>query len=117
MTEENFKKAEEIRNEISEREKFIPLLQKRVNRFDDYLNFMDGRKNPVEFCGKTYKKAELKFTLDNPTVFNPVDDFDMIEENKKEFISFLKKCQANYKSKLEASKAEISALTKQFEEI
>lgn len=117
MTEENFKKAEELKKQINNKKTLLPLLEKRIGRFNDYISFMDGRKNPVEFCGKKYKKAEIKFVLENPTVYNPIDDFDLIEENKKEFVDFLSKCQKNYEKKLSIYNSEIEKLNKEFEEL
>ena len=66
---------------------------------------MDGRHKPIEFAGKTYKKVEIKFNMDEkPTTMHVEDMFDLVEENKKEFISFLKKCQVNYLKMIEAEK-------------
>ena len=63
MTLEDFNKATEIRESISEAEKQLPLLDMKINRFDDYINFMDGRINPIKAHGKVYKKAEIKFNI------------------------------------------------------
>lgn len=117
MTEEKFNKAEELKKEISNRKQMLPIYINRVKRFDDYISFMDGRKNPVKFCGKIYKKAEVKFVMDNPTMTDPNDLFDMVEENKKEFVDFLSKCQKNYKKKLETLNSDIEKLNKEFEEL
>ena len=76
---------------------------------------MDGRHKPIEFAGKTYKKVEIKFNMDEkPTTTHVEDMFDLVEENKKEFVSFLKKCQVNYLKMIEAEKDKVQNLENLF---
>ena len=118
MTKEEFKKAVDINEKIAEAERKIPILSTRVERFDDYIGFMDGRVPPLEAHGKILPKVEVKFNInDRMTDVDARDMFNIVEENKKEFIDFLKKCQANYKKKLEAQGKEIKELEKEFENI
>jgi len=118
MTLEDFNKAAEVRESISKAEKQLPLLDMKVNRFDDYINFMDGRVNPIKAHGKVYKKVEIKFNInERVTDYDVRDMFDIVEENKKEFIEFLKKCQNNYKKKIEEQKKLINSLNEEFSNI
>ena len=118
MTKELFDKANEIVTEIKKRENDLLPLEERAKRFDDYIEWMDGRHQPIEFAGKTYKKVEIKFNMDNkPMTIHTVDMFDLVEENKKDFIAFLKKCQSNYQKKITENNRQIKELQKQFDEL
>ena len=118
MTKELFDKANEILTEIKKRENDLLPLEERAKRFDDYIEWMDGRHQPIEFAGKTYKKVEIKFNMDNkPMTIHTVDMFDLVEENKKDFIAFLKKCQSNYQKKITENNRQIKELQKQFDEL
>ena len=115
MTKETFEKAKEIEKEINISNEKINQYNKRANRFNDYIEWMDGRHKPIEFVGKTYKKVEIKFNMDEkPTTTHVEDMFDLVEENKKEFVSFLKKCQANYLKMIESEKDKVQSLENLF---
>lgn len=118
MTKEAFEKARDIIQNIDFLGKEIPKLEERIERFDEYIEWMDGRHNPIKFAGKEYKKVEIKFNMsERVTDIDGRDLFDIVEENKKEFIDFLKKCQNNYKKKLENNKKEIKSLENDFAEL
>lgn len=115
MTLEEFNKASEIRKNIEELIKTKNSLTSRVERFNDYLSFMDGRVSPVTWNGKVYKKAEIRFNMDeHPLNIDTRDMFDLIEENKKEFVDFLKKCQSGYLKKIKEIEANINKLEEEF---
>ena len=115
MTLEEFNKASEIRKNIEEFIKIKNSLTSRVERFNDYLSFMDGRVPPVTWNGKIYKKAEIRFNMDeHPLNIDTRDMFDLVEENKKEFIDFLKKCQNGYLKKIKEIEASINKLEEEF---
>ena len=52
MTLEEFNKAYEIRKNIEELIKTKNSLINRVERFNDYLSFMDGRVSPITWKNK-----------------------------------------------------------------
>lgn len=115
MTLEEFNKAAEIRKNIEELIKTKNSLTSRVERFNDYLSFMDGRVPPVTWNGKVYKKAEIRFNMDeHPLNIDTRDMFDLVEENKKEFVDFLKKCQNGYLKKIKEIEANINKLEEEF---
>ena len=115
MTKETFEKAKEIEKEIDISNEKIKQYNERAKRFNDYIEWMDGRHKPIEFAGKTYKKVEIKFNMDEkPTTTHVEDMFDLVEENKKEFVSFLKKCQVNYLKMIEAEKDKVQNLENLF---
>ena len=118
MTKEEFKKAVDINEKIAEAERKMPILSTRIERFNDYINFMDGRVPPLKAHGKILPKVEVKFNInDRMTDVDIRDMFNIVEENKKDFVEFLKKCQSNYKKKLEIQGKEIEELEKEFESI
>ena len=115
MTLEEFNKAAEIRKNIEELIKIKNSLISRVERFNDYLSFMDGRVPPITWNGKVYKKAEIKFNMDEHPLNTDIRDmFDLVEENKKEFIDFLKKCQNGYLKKIKEIEASINKFEEEF---
>jgi hypothetical protein len=115
MTKEIFERAKVIEQEMSERKTRSQEYKQRAEHFNQYIDWMDGRHAPIKFANKVYKKVELKFNMyENPTVYHIEDAFDMIEENKKDFIAFLKKCQSNYLKLSEAEENKIVALEKEF---
>lgn len=115
MTKEEFLKAKEIVGNIGKLATDNKNLQVRSDRFNDYIEWMDGRHNPITFAGRTYKKVEVKFNmLDKPTDVDARDLFDIVEENKKDFVAFLKKCQKNYDDKIKANEKQIEELDKEF---
>ena len=76
---------------------------------------MDGRVSPITWNGKVYKKVEIKFNMDeHPLNIDTRDMFDLVEENKKEFIDFLKKCQSGYLKKIKEIEASINKLEEEF---
>jgi hypothetical protein len=97
MTREDFEKAKEIEKEINNSLEKVAQYKSRAERFNSYIDWMDGRHKPVEFAGKIYKKVDVKFNMDaRPVLSHAEDMFDLVEENKKDFLVFLKKCQSNY---------------------
>ena len=115
MTKELFEKALKIQEEIELNKKTLIPLEARVKRFDDYIEWMDGRHQPIKVAGKTYKKAEINFYMDErPTNTHVEDLFDMVEENKKDFLIFLKKCQTNYQKKILEVSKQIKKLEEEF---
>lgn len=118
MTLDAFTKATEIKQKIADVEQEVPILQKRIERFNDYIEFMDGRIKPITAYGKTYKKAEIHFNInERVTDVDSRDMFDIVEENKKEFVEFLKKCQKNYEKKLTEQTDTIEILEKEFADL
>lgn len=118
MTKEVFEKAKEIEKEIDISNKKVKQYNERAKRFDDYIEWMDGRHKPIQFAGKTYKKVEIKFNMDEkPTAIHVEDLFDLVEENKKEFLSFLKKCQANYLKMVKDEENKIQTMENMFSEL
>lgn len=115
MTLEEFNKAAEIRKNIEELIKTKNSLINRVERFNDYLSFMDGRVSPITWNNKVYKKAEIRFNMDeHPLNIDTRDMFDLVEENKKEFIDFLKKCQSGYLKKIKEIEVSINKFEEEF---
>lgn len=115
MTTQSFEKALDLRKQISDIEKTVPVLNSRIERFNDYIEFMDGRVKPISRNGKNYKKVEIKFNInDIPTDLDARDMFDIVEENKKDFVEFLKKCQKNYEKKLQHQAEIIVNLEEEF---
>lgn len=100
MTPEQYNRAKEIETELLNIKKDLPMLAERVARFNDYLHLMDGRTPAPEYAGKPMKKVELIIRTDSIKI-DLRDRFDMVEDNKKEFVDFLKKCQANYQKQIE----------------
>ena len=97
MTREDFEKAKEIEKGINNSLEKVAQYKSRAERFNSYIDWMDGRHKPVEFAGKIYKKVDIKFNRDTRPVLSHAEDmFDLVEENKKDFLVFLKKCQSNY---------------------
>ena len=97
MTREDFEKAKEIEKGINNSLEKVAQYKSRAERFNSYIDWMDGRHKPVEFAGKIYKKVDIKFNMDTSPVLSHAEDmFDLVEENKKDFLVFLKKCQSNY---------------------
>jgi DNA replicative helicase MCM subunit Mcm2 (Cdc46/Mcm family) len=97
MTREDFEKAKEIEKGINNSLEKVAQYKSRAERFNSYIDWMDGRHKPVEFAGKIYKKVDVKFNMDaRPVLSHAEDMFDLVEENKKDFLVFLKKCQSNY---------------------
>lgn len=97
MTREDFEKAKEIEKGINNSLEKVAQYKSRAERFNSYIDWMDGRHKPVEFAGKIYKKVDIKFNMDTRPVLSHAEDmFDLVEENKKDFLVFLKKCQSNY---------------------
>ena len=118
MTKEDFNKAIEINKKIEEASRLGPILKEREERFNDYIEFMDGRVSPLKAHGKVLPKVEIKFNInDRMTDVDIRDMFNIVEENKKEFVEFFKKCKANYKKKIEVNEKEIKSLEKEFENI
>ena len=101
MTLEQYNKAKEVEAELLSIKQELPKLAERVVRYNDYLKLMDGRTPAPTYAGKPVKKAELKLNVD-PIKTDLADNFDMIEENKEDFVKFLKKCQANYQKQIES---------------
>ena len=117
MTEEQFETALKIKEKIEENEKEIPALKERVLRFNDYIKHVSSDESPVVYYGKKYKKVDIAFNMGNPTISDVRDYFDIVEENKKDFLDFLKKCQKNYKKRIEEHESEISGLKSQLEAV
>lgn len=116
MEIENFKRAKEIEEQINEIDRQTPILQNRIRRYDDYLHLMDGRIPAPTYAGKPMKKVELKLNVD-PIKIDTSDQFDMVEENKADFIIFLKKCQSNYKKLVERNLAQKEKLEEEFKQL
>jgi hypothetical protein len=118
MTKEIFERAKEIEQKISSNDLEIKKLNAKASRFNDYIDWMDGRHKPIEHAGKTYKKVEIKFNMDaRPTSIHIDDMFDMVEENKKDFLKFLIKSQSNYLEKIKTIEKENKILKEEFENL
>lgn len=113
MTLEQYNRAKEIENELMQIKNQLPVLIQRVARFNDYLHLMDGRIPAPQYAGKIVKKVELKINTDAIEI-DLRDRFDMVEDNKKEFVDFLKKCQANYQKQIEKLGARKQELEEEF---
>lgn len=118
MTKELFNRAKEILEEITNKEQELTLLEKRAERFGVYIEWMDGRHQPIKANGKIYKKVDIKFNMsEKPTDVSIDDLFDITEENKKEFVEFLQKCQKGYLKKIKDNRQQVEELQRQFDEL
>lgn len=118
MTKELFNRAKEILEEITNKEQELTLLEKRAERFGAYIEWMDGRHQPIKANGKIYKKVDIKFNMsERPTDVSVDDLFDITEENKKEFVEFLQKCQKGYLKKIKDNRQQVEELQRQFDEL
>ena len=118
MTKELFNRAKEILEEITNKEQELTLLEKRAERFGVYIEWMDGRHQPIKANGKIYKKVDIKFNMsEKPTDVSVDDLFDITEENKKEFVEFLQKCQKGYLKKIKDNRQQVEELQRQFDEL
>lgn len=118
MTKELFNRAKEILEEIANKEQELTLLEKRAERFGVYIEWMDGRHQPIKANGKIYKKVDIKFNMsERPTDVSVDDLFDITEENKKEFVEFLQKCQKGYLKKIKDNRQQVEELQRQFDEL
>lgn len=45
----------------------IPNTETKIERFNEYIKFLDGKIPNVKMFGKTYKKVDIKFNIGNPT--------------------------------------------------
>lgn len=115
MTKELFDKAKDLLETIEVKNKEADILEKRAERFAAYIDWMDGRHQPIKANGKTYRKVEIKFNMSvRPTEVSVDDLFDLVEENKKEFVDFLQKCQKNYLKKTKENKSQVEKLWQEF---
>ena len=115
MTKELFDKAKDLLETIEVKNKEVSILEKRTERFAAYIDWMDGRHQPIKANGKTYRKVEIKFNMSTrPTEVSVDDLFDLVEENKKEFVDFLQKCQKNYLKKTKENKSQVEKLWQEF---
>jgi hypothetical protein len=118
MTKELFNRAKEILEEISNKEQELTLLEKRAERFGVYIEWMDGRHQPIKANGKIYKKVDIKFNMsERPTDVSVDDLFDITEENKKEFVEFLQKCQKSYLKKIKDNRQQVEELQREFDSL
>jgi hypothetical protein len=118
MTKELFNRAKEILEEITNKEQELTLLEKRAERFGVYIEWMDGRHQPIKANGKIYKKVDIKFNMsEKPTDVSVDDLFDITEENKKEFVEFLQKCQKGYLKKIKDNRQQVEELQRQFDKL
>lgn len=118
MTKELFDKAKDLLETIEVKNKEADILEKRAERFAAYIDWMDGRRQPIKANGKTYRKVEIKFNMSaRPTEVSVDDLFDLVEENKKEFVDFLQKCQKNYLKKTKENKSQVEKLWQEFDSL
>ncbi len=118
MTKELFDKAKDLLEAIEMKNKEVGILEKRAERFAAYIDWMDGRHQPIKANGKTYRKVEIKFNMSvRPTEVSVDDLFDLVEENKKEFVDFLQKCQKSYLKKTKENKSQVEKLWQEFDSL
>ena len=78
---------------------------------------MKDSHQPIKIRDKVYRKVDIRFNINSVTDIDVADMFDMVDENKKEFVDFLKKCQANYKKKIDNCNKEIKELYAEFDQL
>lgn len=115
MTKEKLEEILKINKDISSLEKEIEVFNKRIERVKAYIAYMDGRVKPVMFGPNPAKKVEIKFQIEEHCKTNIDDMFDLAEENKEEFVKFLKNCLSSYEKKIKANEKKIQELNIIFE--
>ena len=119
MTEQQFEEIKKISEEIDLIKKANEKLLTKIERIDEYISFLkeDGDTIISKITGKQYPKVEYQFLTGNGPTETDIKDygFNVILENKEEFIKFLKACQKGYKRDMDLNNVRINSLRKQFE--
>lgn len=117
MTLEEYEMAKEIMMKIQEHEKEIMILNGRASRVNEYIELAKKKDSKVTFAGKEHDRISMRFIFNNPTESDVRDMFSLIDDNKADFLAFLKKSVSNYEKEIKRHEKEIADLKETFASI